>query len=161
VERLALISPAPAWREARDQFERRFTERSMTPALQAARKELRESGLREQDPVLHQKRLFELAVAGYFHDPVRAHDLTPFRITERTQKEVWASLGEFDLRPALGGLSLPALVVHGDDDPIPVESASVVAALLGAEFHVLQNCGHVPYIEAYADFSRIVGTFLS
>jgi proline iminopeptidase len=160
VERLALISPAPAWRAARDQFERRFAERSMSPALQAARKELRESGLRERDPALHQQRLFELAVAGYFHDPARARALIPFRITERTQKEVWASLGEFDLRPAIARLSLPTLVVHGDDDPIPVESARAVADLLRAEFRVLANCGHVPYIEAYADFSRIVGTFL-
>lgn len=160
VKRLALISPAPAWREARDEFERRFAERSMTPALQTARRELRESGLREQDPALHQRRLFELAVAGYFHDPARAQSLTPFRITERTQKEVWASLGAFDLRPALSGLHLPSLLLHGDDDPIPVESARVVADLLAAEFHVLKDCGHVPYIEAFADFSRIMGTFL-
>ena len=160
VERLALISPAPAWRAARDRFERRFAERSMSPALQAARKDLRESGLRERDPALHQQRLFELAVAGYFHDPARARALTPFRITERTQKEVWASLGEFDLRPEIARLNLPTLVVHGDDDPIPVESARTLADLLRAEFQVLANCGHVPYIEAYADFSRIVGTFL-
>ena len=34
VARLALVSPAPAWREARVEFERRFAERNLAPALQ-------------------------------------------------------------------------------------------------------------------------------
>ena len=50
VGRLALVSPAPAWREARLEFERRFAERNLAPELQQQRAELRESGLREQDP---------------------------------------------------------------------------------------------------------------
>ena len=160
VERMALISPAPAWREARDEFERRFQARTMTPALQAARQALRESGLRERDPAAHAARLFELAVAGYFHDPARAVSLTPFRITERTRVEVWQSLGDFDLRPALGRLSLPALVLHGDDDPIPEESARQTAECLGAQFHLVKDCGHVPYVEAFEEFVRVVSGFL-
>ncbi|MEO8139114.1 MAG: alpha/beta fold hydrolase [Gemmatimonadota bacterium] len=154
-ERLALISPAPVWRAARDEFERRFQERTLTPALQAARRELRESGLRERDPTAHAQRLFELAVAGYFHDPEQARSLTPFRVTERTRAEVWSSLGDFDLRPALRELRLPALVLHGDDDPIPFDSARATADCLGAEFVLLRDCGHVPYVEA---FDRFVGS---
>jgi len=160
VERLALVSPAPAWKEGRDEFERRFAERSNTPALQAARKTLRESGLRERDPAAHQRRLFELAVAGYFHDPTRVSHLTPFRITDRTQKEVWSSLGDYDLRPELRRLQLPAIVVHGEDDPIPVETAKVTADCLRAPLRVLPRCGHVPYVEAPEDFVRILDGFL-
>jgi proline iminopeptidase len=160
VERLALISPAPAWREARDEFERRFAARSNTPELQAARAALRESGLRERDPESHGHRLFELAVAGYFHDAARVRNLTPFRITGRTQQEVWASLGAFDLRPALARLRVPAVVLHGDDDPIPVESAREVAEALHAPLHVLAHCGHVPYVEAFDEFVRILDEFL-
>jgi proline iminopeptidase len=121
---------------------------------------LRESGLRERDPGSHARRLFELAVAGYFHDPARVHELTPFRITGRTQQEVWASLGAFDLRPALARLRVPAIVLHGDDDPIPVESARAVAEALHAPLHVLAHCGHVPYIEAFGDFVRLLNEFL-
>src|SRR5918997_40030 len=93
VRRLALISPAPAWRTAREEFERRFSERNLAPELQRKRAELRESGLRESDPETYAQRLFELSVAPYFHNPERARDLTPFRVTGRTQQEVWASLG--------------------------------------------------------------------
>jgi len=160
VERLALVSPAPAWRSARDEFERRFQGRTMSPALQADRRTLRESGLRERDPAAHAQRLFELAVAGYFHDTARARALTPFRITERTRAEVWDSLGDFDLRPALRRLQVPALVLHGDDDPIPVESARETADCLGAEFVLLRDCGHVPYVEAFNEFVRALDRFL-
>ena len=36
-------------------------------------------------------------MAPYFRDPDRAPDLTPFRVTGRTQDEVWRSLGDDDL----------------------------------------------------------------
>lgn len=160
VERLALVSAAPAWRAARVEFEHRFHNRTMSPAFQAERAALRESGLRERDPAAFQRRLFELSVAGYFHDPSQAGSLTPFRVTGRTQQEVWASLGEFDLRPALRQLHLPAVVLHGDDDPIPTEFARTVAECLGAPFHLLPHCGHVPYVEAFDDFRRILDGFL-
>jgi proline iminopeptidase len=160
VERLALVSPAPAWRDARTRYEARFAARSTSPLILAARKELRESGLRIRDPAAHQQRLFELAVAGYFHDPTRARELTPFRVTDRTLKEVWASLGDFDLRPGLRDLQIPALVLHGDDDPIPVDNARVIAEALRAELRILPDCGHVPYVEAFPEFVRRLDAFL-
>ncbi|HEV7364915.1 MAG TPA: alpha/beta fold hydrolase [Gemmatimonadales bacterium] len=160
VERLALVSPAPAWREARAEFERRFAQRNLAPDLQRQRSALRESGLRERDPAAYAQRLFELSVVPYFFDPARAHDLTPFRVTGRTQQEVWASLGDYDLRPAISRLALPGLVLHGEDDPIPLNTAETLAGLLRAEFHALPRSGHVPYVEAFDEFVRLMDGFL-
>ena len=161
VRRLALISPAPAWRGARDQFEGAFAKRNLDPAFQEARRQLRESGLRERDPAAFQQRIFELSVAPYFFDPGRVRELTPFRVTGRTQQEVWQSLGDFDLRPQLPELrGIPALVLHGEEDPIPIEAARTAAGLIGAEFHALSHCGHVPYVEAFEAFRTLVGGFL-
>jgi proline iminopeptidase len=160
VARLALVSPAPAWREARLEFERRFAERNLSPTLQRERSALRESGLRERDRAEYAQRLFELSVAAYFSDPARARDLTPFRVTGRTQQEVWDSLGDYDLRPALSGLIIPTIVLHGDKDPIPVDSARTVADLLKAEFHLLPKCGHVPYVEAFDEFVKLLDAFV-
>jgi pimeloyl-ACP methyl ester carboxylesterase len=160
LDRLALVSPAPAWRAAREEFERRFDARTMTPELQARRKALRESGLRQRDPATHAAHLFELAVAGYFHNPELASSLTPFRITERTRAEVWKSLGDFDLRPRLRELTVPAVVLHGDDDPIPWESARETAECLQADFRLLRHCGHVPHIEAFGEFVTVMDAFL-
>ncbi|HEV2086616.1 MAG TPA: alpha/beta fold hydrolase [Gemmatimonadales bacterium] len=161
VGRLALVSPAPAWREMRLEFERRFAERNLAPALQQQRADLRTSGLREKNPAGYARRLFELSVSAYFYDPARARDLTPFRVTGRTQQEVWSSLGDYDLRPALVGLDIPALVVQGEDDPIPLEATRTVARLLNAELHLLPRCGHVPYVEAHDEFVRLLDEFLA
>ena len=161
VRRLALISPAPAWRAAREEFERRFSERNLTPEIQRQRTALRESGLRETEPQAYAQRLFELSVAPYFHDPERARDLTPFRVTGRTQQEVWTSLGDYDLRPSMAVLQIPALVLHGESDPIPIDASRELAGHLKAEFHPLQKCGHVPYVEAFEDFVTRVDSFLS
>jgi proline iminopeptidase len=161
VGRLALISPASAWRAARDQFEGAFARRNLDPAFQEARRQLRESGLRERDPAAFQQRIFELSVAPYFFDSERARELTPFRVTGRTQQEVWQSLGDFDLRPRLPELrGIPALVLHGEEDAIPIEAARTAAGLIGAEFHALPRCGHVPYVEAFDAFRTLVGGFL-
>ena len=82
-------------------------------------------------------------MAPYFHDPNRARELTPFRITGRTQQEVWASLGDYDLRPRLPTLrGIPSLVLHGEQDLIPLETARITAELTGAETRVTV-LGHV------------------
>ena len=160
VERLALVSPAPAWREARQEFENTFAQRNLDPALQAERARLRESGLRESDPEAYQRRLFELSVVPYFVDPAKVRELTTFRIVGRTQQEVWSSLGNYDLRPDLARLDVPALVLHGREDVIPYGAAETVAGLLEAEWHLLSPCGHCPHVEQPEAFARAVGGFL-
>ena len=145
--RLTLIDPAPVTRLYRDDFEQEFARRQSGPEVAALRDELARSGLKESDPAAYRQRVFELSVAGYFADPRRAHDLTPFRVTGRVQQSTWASLGEFDLIPALRDVRLPAFVVHGRQDPIPLASSERVAQALGAKLLVLDDCGHVPYVE--------------
>lgn len=160
VSHLALVSPAPAWRAARELFERRLAERNAAPAIVEARRALQESGLRERDPTAYRRRLFELSVAGYFANWTRSRELVPFRITGRTQDAVWQSLGDFDLRPRLGSLRLPALVVHGEDDPIPLDTAATLAGLLPAPLVRLGACGHVPYVEQPEAFVAALDGFL-
>jgi proline iminopeptidase len=160
IDRLALVSPAPVWRGAREEFERRLAARNAAPEVLAVRQRIQAGGLRELDPATYRQRMFELSVAGYFHDPSRARDLTPFRITGRTQQAVWDSLGAFDLRPRLAALAVPALVVHGEDDPIPIETAETLAAMLRAPLHRIPDCGHVPYVEAPEAFEAALDRFL-
>lgn len=160
VTRLALVSPAPAWRGARLEFQQRFEERNLDPGLQEERAALRRSGLREQDPAGYAQRVFELSVAPYFFDPARARDLAPFRVTGRTQQEVWSSLGDYDLRPSLSRLKLPVIVIQGEEDVIPAESSRTLALALAGEFHLLPRTGHVPYIESHDAFVKLLDNFL-
>ncbi|MBM4185960.1 MAG: alpha/beta fold hydrolase [Gemmatimonadetes bacterium] len=161
VASLALVSPAPVWRGARDAFERRLAERNRAPEVMAARQAVQEGGLRERDAETYRRRMFEFSVAGYFFDWRMARDLTPFRLTGRTQQAVWDSLGDFDLRPrfpAIRGVS--SLVIHGEDDPIPIETAEVLAEAVGGRLIRLDRCGHVPYVEAPERFVAALDGFL-
>jgi proline iminopeptidase len=161
VERLALVCPGPSWRAARDEFDRRFAERTLAPELQAEREAVRASDLRVRDPEAFQRRMFELSVVPYFYDPRKASELTPFRIIGRTQEEVWKSLGNYDLRPELPPLrSMPSLVLQGVDDPIPIDASRETARLLGATFYALDRCGHCPHVERPEEFQKILDLFL-
>lgn len=161
VASLALVSPAPAAARERPGYEAALAARNTTPALKAARTALQQSGLRERDLAEYNRQLFALAVSGYFHDPSRARELTPFRITGRTQQAVWDSLGEsYDFRPALAEQHVRAMVLHGDDDPIPMSSARATAEALGAELVVIPGAGHVPYIEGADEFVAALDRFL-
>lgn len=145
--RMALIDPAPITRRYREEFEAEFNRRQQSDAIRSMREQLTASGLQEMDREAYRQRAFELSVAGYFADPARAADLTPFRVIGKVQKSIWDSLGDYDLRPALAGVSCPTVVVHGSDDPIPAESSREIAAALGARFVLLEGSGHVPYVE--------------
>ncbi len=147
--RLALIAPAPVTRELREDFEVELAERQAGGAVEELRAQVVATGLRDRDPATYRQRLFEISVAGYFADPERARELTPFRVTGRVQKSVWDSLDDYDITAALKTVRCPVLIVHGRDDPIPVQSSRLAAqAMPHAHLEVLDGSGHVPYVEA-------------
>jgi proline iminopeptidase len=158
--RLALMSPAPLTREFRKKFEAEFNRRQQVPRIQEMREELAKSGLREKDPAAHRARAFELSVAGYFADPGKARDLTPFRVVRKVQQSVWESLGDFDLIGSLEGVKTPSIVIHGRDDPIPLASSVEAARAIGTDLVVLDDCGHVPYVEQPKQLFSALDTFL-
>lgn len=52
------------------------------------------------------------------------------------------------LAGGLPGLRLPALFVHGEDDPLPLRSTRITAALIpGALVETIPDCGHFPWLE--------------
>jgi proline iminopeptidase len=161
-DRLVLIDPAPVTRAFRATFEAELARRQASPTVAAMREELAASGLRERDLDAYRQRAFELSVAGYFADPTRARDLTPFRVVGRVQQSVWESLGDYDLLPRLGAVRSPALIVHGREDPIPLASSEAAArAMPDARLVVLDACGHVPYVEAPDPLFAAIGSFLA
>jgi pimeloyl-ACP methyl ester carboxylesterase len=157
---IVLIDPAPAQASFRKQMEVEFSTRQGAEWIRKEREELRASGIQERDLNAYKQRLFELSVAGYFHDPKLTSQLTPFRVVGRIQESVWKSLGDYDLMPAIKTLTIPALVVHGRDDPIPVQSSDTVAEALGARLLLLEKCGHVPYVEQPIALFSAIETFL-
>ena len=158
--RLALMSPAPLTREYRRAFEAEFNRRQLEPRIHELREELARSGLREKDPAAYRQRAFELGVAGYFADPAKARDLTPFRVVGKVQQSVWESLGNFDLIRDLEGIKIPSIVIHGRDDPIPLASSVEASRAIATDLVVLDDCGHVPYVEQPKPLFSALDTFL-
>ncbi len=163
VGKLVLLDPAPVTAAYRREFEAEFSRRQNGDEVARLREELAASGLRKSDPEAHRQRAFELSVAGYFADPSAAHELTPFRVMARIQDSVWESLGEYDLtrRKQLDTVRVPALVVHGRQDPIPLESSEVIARTIHAPLVVIDGAGHVPYVEQPAEMFAAIRSFLS
>ncbi|HEX5436663.1 MAG TPA: alpha/beta hydrolase [Gemmatimonadaceae bacterium] len=160
--RMVLLDPASAAGDLRSQFEQEFARRQQSAEVQAMRAELAASGLRERDHDAYRQRLFELSVAGYFAEPQRARELTPFRVTGRVQQSVWESLDGFDLTRQLRAVRAPTLIVHGEADPIPVASSQAIAqAMPNAKLVTLPGSGHVPYVEAADALFPAIRAFLA
>ncbi|MDH3642866.1 MAG: alpha/beta fold hydrolase [Gammaproteobacteria bacterium] len=63
---------------------------------------------------------------------------------EGVTRQMAAIAAHGNRKPALAGLSVPALVIHGKDDPlVPVEGGvDTHEALTGSELHLIEGMGH-------------------
>jgi len=67
-----------------------------------------------------------------------------------------------DLKPLIGNVKIPALVVAGERDSVaPSEQQKRLAQLLGARFVVLEGAGHNLMLERPSEFSRTISEFAS
>ncbi len=68
----------------------------------------------------------------------------------------------FDLSRDVGRITSPVLVIHGAEDRfVPVANAAALKEEIpGARLRVLEDAGHLVFIERYADVNREVVTFL-
>ncbi len=65
------------------------------------------------------------------------------------------------LERGLPGLDLPALLIHGEGDPMPMRATTETAALIrGAKVEVIPEAGHFPWIERRGVVRQVVEDFL-
>jgi 3-oxoadipate enol-lactonase len=84
----------------------------------------------------------------------------------RTDPDVFraacAALAELDLRPELGKVTVPVLVLVGEHDEAtpPPMSHELAAGLSNAQLKIIAGCAHVPQLQAPKDFLDAIGDFL-
>ena len=63
---------------------------------------------------------------------------------------------------SLQKISVPSLIIWGEDDPvIPIKYADdFVSSIQDCRFYMMDNCGHTPYVDDPARFSKLVLDFL-
>ena len=74
---------------------------------------------------------------------------------------VVTSLGDYDWRPTLRGVTAPTLVIHGEKEVIPLAAAREwVATMPNSRLLVMPGVGHFLYMEAPEPFFEAVDAFL-
>jgi 3-oxoadipate enol-lactonase len=85
----------------------------------------------------------------------------------KTDPEVFRAacdaLAELDLRPQLGQVKVPVLVLVGEQDEAtpPPMSHEIAAGLPQARLKIIPGCAHVPQLQAPSAFLDAIGEFLS
>jgi 3-oxoadipate enol-lactonase len=84
----------------------------------------------------------------------------------RTDPQVFRAaceaLAELDLRPQLGQVRIPVLVLVGEHDEAtpPPMSRELAAGLPNARLEIIAGCAHVPQLQSPEDFLAAIGGFL-
>jgi 3-oxoadipate enol-lactonase len=85
----------------------------------------------------------------------------------RTDADVFraacGALAELDLRPELGKVTVPVLVLVGEHDEAtpPPMSHELAAGLPNAELKIIAGCAHVPQLQSPEVFLNAIGDFLT
>lgn len=125
------------------------------------------------DPVGACRAFWAVFLRGYLANPLDDAALARFRgdvcndpadairNAGRVSTSVLGPMGDWDWRTDFSELRLPVLIVHGSNDPIPVEAATEwQAAFPGSTIHVIAGSGHFPQAEQPEEFVRLVDAFL-
>ncbi len=82
-------------------------------------------------------------------------------IEDRLYEQTWDN-DDYNLIPQLNRLDIPSLIIHGDNDFVPIDVArEIAAAIPGARFVLLSDCGHFAYIEQPDRVRTSVAEFLA
>lgn len=75
---------------------------------------------------------------------------------------VVVELADYDIRARLSEISCPTLIVHGEDDPLPIEKLNEMHENIeGSSFIRIPNCGHFPFTESPVLTNQVIFEFLS
>ena len=174
VSHLILMNSAPGSHEGRLALSRYWAERRSPEDAEAMAALAATEALRQGDVTteaayyrLHYKpALFRPEQVDEVVRRLRVH-FTPETILlaraieARLYEDTWLR-EDFDLLPALERLDAPTLVLHGEDDFVPIEVPEQIAATVpGARLRVLPRCGHFSYLEAPAEVHRSVEELLA
>ncbi|MBI9043411.1 MAG: alpha/beta hydrolase [Anaerolineaceae bacterium] len=115
-----------------------------------------EDGMDTLDKAWHDMSLITDEIKEGYRKPLRAENW------DRALWELSTSQDEVSLVEGLGDLSLPVLVVSGDDDRLIPMSSSIQLAedIPDAELVIFEKCGHVPQEECPQAFLEAVMPFL-
>jgi pimeloyl-ACP methyl ester carboxylesterase len=174
IERLVLHDPAPParpWLQAMsDEIRRRslgLSEADRRAYLAAANPM---AWFRAPDPLvpcrIFMHTLFRLYAynpdaPGASHSDPCADGPEAVRRQLLVNRRIWSSLPNYDIRPLLGPVTAPVLVIYGEADPVPRAAAeSWTAGYPNARLLVIPHAGHLSHVEQPGIFFPALDIFL-
>jgi len=170
VGRLVLVGPLPPafegyWKAYVENYGRRFS-----PGARHSIQALAFSGAKAKNPELYCRRIQEASMRAFVY---RTNSLEHMRATpwvlpnldpERNAQHVQAILtqmGPWNWIDDLRQLKQPVLVIHGEEELLPLASSQAyVDALPDAQLLLIPDAGHMPWLEQPGDFFPAVRSFL-
>lgn len=167
VDKLILSNSAPASSDELALFANEYVRR--TSDFQGELTKIQNTqGFQNGDPELREQ-VNRIILRTYCHIPKNA-DLLNIRMSPsaaingaKINQIFWDNTlaKPFDLHEALKKLRILTLIIHGDDDPIPVHTAEHLhKSIVGSKYVVLKDCGHFPYVEQPEGYFQSVNEFL-
>lgn len=149
IEKLILVSPAGAMKQSTPALDA-YIMAALYPNPQSAKNafELMESSGNEVDDVI---------VKGFIERMQLPNAKLAFMST------VLGLKNSEIITPKLHMIQCPTLLIWGSKDPvIPIQHAEYFASYIAdCRFHIMDGCGHTPYVQEPETFSSIVLKFLS
>jgi pimeloyl-ACP methyl ester carboxylesterase len=121
-----------------------------------------EASLTSSDPEIHAEQAQAIYPAWFVDSDMPSRFVLPKKLNQ-TGASVLARLRNrhYDWRHELSNILVQSLVIHGELDPLPVEtSRQLVKAIPAAKHAVIPDAGHMPFWEAPDVFFPIVEDFL-
>ena len=162
---LMLVSSTAGSNEYLDRVNQLLLER-LSPEARRQQAELAESEAfkrREPDAI---RQYMQFLLSANFHDPAKVDQLNlSFPADYGTRSEqlqaLAGDLSEYDIYPRLEGISCPTLIVRGDSELLPVEAIERIRdAIPRSQMHVLDDCGHFPFVECNDQLQATLREFL-
>ncbi len=81
----------------------------------------------------------------------------------RSMAQIWVWLEQQDMRPALPGIRIPAMVIAGGKSSLftPVAAAWVAQQIPGARLEIFPDSGHAPHLDQPHRFNQLLADFNS
>ena len=174
VSRMVFFGPVPP---RRVDFWRRFGEALASRLDSTALRQMSEANARLADPAADTRRacreFWAIALRPRLAEPARTQPLVRSDLCASdpagiryglatTNRVVMGSFGDWDLRDRLRGLDVPTLVVHGEQEAIPMDLVEEWAsALPRARLLRVPNAAHFVYVEQPALVWPAVERFLA
>ena len=175
IERMVLHDAAPPTKELEVEMAAELSRRLATLYKPEQVERIRlislpETWLKSEDPVALCREFYPLVLAAYtysrtfdigFKGDLCAGSKESVRQQRTVNAHAWRSLGNFDLRPKLGAVTAPVLVIHGVADVIPLRAQeSWAAGYPNGRLLLIEKAGHLPQTEAPEEFFPAVESFL-